>query len=144
MLQDSAYGATLCLPTASGGATSHAGTTGSGSRRASSLEPDEVHRLLTNWQRWAATAFPNLGVQPPPWAEQWIPHKAWDSGWGDPVPLDPPSDAIDERLAEWTDKLLMKLPIAHLLTIKRHYINHKRQDKEKLAAAIRAFGDLFA
>jgi hypothetical protein len=126
--------------TVSAGATRRAVTTSS---CGSNLAPEEVYRLLTNWQRWAATAFPNLGVQPPPWAEQWIPHKAWDSGWGDPIPLDPPSDSVDELLAEWTDKLLMKLPVAHLLTIKRHYINHRRQEKDKLDAAIRAFGDLF-
>lgn len=103
---------------------------------------DEVYRLLRNWQRWAADWFPELGVQAPPWAAEWIPHKAWDSGWGDPVPLDPPSPPVDERAAEFMDRLLMRLANDHLLVIKRHFINNQRQEKERLDAACRALGDL--
>jgi hypothetical protein len=103
---------------------------------------DEVVRLLYNWQRWAADWCPELGVQPPPWAESWIPNLAWDSGWGDPVPLDPPAPEIHEADAVRVDKAIMLLAIAHVLTLKRHYINHRRQPREVVDAAIRALGDV--
>jgi hypothetical protein len=107
------------------------------------LPYDDVLRLLHNWVRWTQTAFPDLGVQPPPWAEYFRPNLAWDETWGDPdASPEPPTPSVDEREAERLDKVLMSLAKVHLLTIKRHYINRRHQPRERLDEAIRALGDI--
>lgn len=108
------------------------------------LPHSEVVWLLQNWQRWAANWLPELGVQPPPWAEQWLPNKHWDEGWGpkgDTV-ADAIPDPIIESDAVRVDKAIMRLAIEHVLTLKRHYINRRKQERERLDAAIRALGDI--
>lgn len=153
MLQDSAYGATLCLPTESGGAERRAAMTGSGSKRACSLLYGEIRLLLENWSRWAATALPDLGVQEPPWADMYRPYndpefRLWDHAIPEQIP------AIDERAAERVDKLLCptapSIAGVHVMTLKRHYIGvvehgqrvRSKQPRDKLDAAIRALGDV--
>jgi hypothetical protein len=126
------------LKTGFGGATSSAGKTGH-----DLLPYDEVVRRLFNWSMWANSHWPDLGVQPPPWAEYFRPNLAWDESWGDPdASPEAPSPKVDERCAERTDKALMSLPIAHLLVIKRHYINRRHQPRQRLDEAIRALGDI--
>lgn len=106
---------------------------------------DEVYRLLHNWQRWAADAMPDLGVQPPPWAELWRPNLAWDASWGDP-------DAAPEQVEPevngadgyFIDRAVMRLCSKHLLVLKRHYINRREQNRMDLDAAARALGDIIA
>jgi hypothetical protein len=108
------------------------------------LPYDEVRFLLWNWQRWAATHMPDLGVQPPPWAEQFIPKLCWDTGWGDyEEPVEAAIPKIDELSAAKMDKDLMRLSAVHLNVIKNHYLHtDRRQSREKVDAAIRALGDI--
>ena len=150
MLLEIVSGAMPLLETGTGGVTRHAGMTGKGSPRASDLGYEDVLRLLYNWQRWSADWFPELGVQAPPWAEQWLPNLAWDSGWGDPIPLDAPPPEIDEAAAALVDKKIMVLAAEHRETLKRHFIGVRtngqrkiqRQPREVVDAAIRALGDI--
>jgi hypothetical protein len=125
--------------------TGIAGATKNACRTGSDVPYDEVVRLLQNWQRWAATWFPDLGVQPPPWAEQFIPAKAWDPGWGDyeAAPCAGPPD-IHEADAERVDKAIMQLATAHVVALKNRYLHDRKRwpSREVLDAAIRALGDI--
>jgi len=133
-----------------GGATKSARSIGPAEPRRPSLGYDDVLSLLFNWQRWSADWFPELGVQAPPWAEQWIPNLNWDSGWGDPVPLDAPPPEIDEAAAIRVDKAIMAIAREHRQTITRHFIGVRtngqrrtqKQPRDALDAAIRALGDV--
>jgi len=109
----------------------------------SGVPHDEVIRLLINWSRWAARWRPHQGVQPPPWAQQWYPHLAWDSGWGDQLPLEAIPDEIDDAEAVRIDKAVMGLAVEHVLVLKHRYIDQPRryETRERVDAAIRALGD---
>lgn len=140
---DSACIAPRRLSLIGGGAARVVAMAGSVSRTA--LPYDEVVRLLQNWSRWAATWRPPLGVQPPPWADGWIPSKDFEL-WGDGEAPPPPERApdIDEIAADMIDKRVMQLAPRHVLVLKHRYIDEPRrhEPRDKIDAAIRALGDI--
>ena len=100
---------------------------------------------LWDWGRWTRIAsLPDLDVPAPPVFRNWIPSKAWDSGWGDMGAPEERPDSINERECEATDALIMRLSLVHRTTIKRHYACDWRQQRDDVDAACRAFGDLLS
>lgn len=102
---------------------------------------------LANWGRWARADGESLRSCIAGFWAAWLPHRAWDSGWGDPNGVDGPDEhAIDAEDAERIDTFVRQLCLGHRRTLIRRYVHgHRPQtpyERDSLRQAIDALADL--
>lgn len=115
----------------------------------------KADELLREWAAWCRSGDPlrfgpntNWPDGPPlpefPAYEFWRPlGDSRETGWGDAdaAPEVPPVPVNEKRAAD-TDRLIMHLPVRHVLVIKRTYYNGRKEPWEDVYAARRALQDL--
>lgn len=97
---------------------------------------------LEEWGRWSRQDLgsPDGSCENPIYHD-FIPSKAWDAGWGDPVAGDPPPPPINEPRAMLIDAGLMRISHDHFRALKRRYHLLRPVYWDELDAAHRALSD---
>jgi len=102
---------------------------------------------LWNWSVWCRhdSSGPGGSCIASFWAK-WLPHRNWDTGWGDPNGVDGPDEhAIDAEDAERIDVYVRQLTSGHRSTLVRRYVHGHRpgtpSERESLYAAQMALAE---
>lgn len=98
---------------------------------------------LHNWGAWARSddGGPADSCVASFWSK-WLPHKAWDAGWGDAPTEEPHTPDIDDIDAERIDCWVRQLPRGPRALLITRYVLRRKVDRLEHDAAVRALADL--
>ena len=98
---------------------------------------------LHNWGAWARAddSGPAHSCVASFWSK-WLPHKAWDEGWGDAPAEEAHTPEIDEQDAERIDWYVRALPRSYCALLTQRYVLRRKVDRLEHDAAVRALADL--
>ena len=101
-----------------------------------------IKRRLRNWGAWTRKdAWPKLDVGEHPAYALYNARKAWEDGWGDPGPPEPPLMPVDEADALQIESALLNIQHNYRQVLKGEYAEARYYTREVLDIACRALVD---
>ena len=99
---------------------------------------------LWNWGQWARHDAEGGSSSIASFWRKWLPHKAWDAGWGDPNGIDgPDSNAVDDLDAEAIDAWVRQMSRPGRATLVRRYVHgHRPQTPHEIGGVRGAVEEL--